>query len=58
MEAKGTDFIGKITIIKQLAVPKVLFSASVLPIPDGVVKRLLYSITFCGENCQKKCNDQ
>ena len=31
---------GKITVIKTIAIPKILFSASVLPLPDDVVQRL------------------
>ena len=39
---KGRELtlFGKIIIIKQLAIPKVLFSASMLSVPDGIVNEL------------------
>jgi hypothetical protein len=37
---RNLTIFGKISIIKQLAMPKVLFSASMLSVPEGVIKEL------------------
>ena len=35
-----TTIFGRVTIIKSLALPKIIFSATMLPIPDGIVKEI------------------
>lgn len=37
---RDLTLFGKITIIKQLAIPKILFSATMLAVPENVVKNL------------------
>ena len=37
---RNLTLFGKITIIKQLAMPTILFSASMLPVPEGIIKEL------------------
>ena len=37
---RNLNVFGKITTIKQLAIPKILFCASVLPVPKGTIEEL------------------
>ena len=39
-KCRNLTLFGKVTIIKQLAIPKILFVATMLPIPDGIIKKI------------------
>ena len=52
-KSRQLTLMGKIYVIKQLAIPKVLFPASMLRIPHGIIKEInhiLFNFIWAGKD--------
>ena len=49
--SRGVSIYGKITLIKSLFIPKIVYTSSLLPTPEHIVKdlKITYYISFYGK---------
>ena len=56
-KCRQLTLFGKIAIVKQLALPKLLYSATMLSVPNDIIKELnaiIYDFIWCGKDKVKR----